>query len=78
MRRWRPSHPISQAERVKMNARSYAKVYLKRGKITRRPCRDCGARAEMHHPDYRAPTAVVWLCRGHHLQEHRLADLHGG
>lgn len=56
--------------RMRANARSYAKVYLKRGKIIRQPCRDCGAEAQMHHPDYSKPLEVIWLCREHHLAEH--------
>jgi len=42
-------------------------VYLRRGKIHRGPCVDCGVdpedeRVEMHHPDYDHPLNVVWLC----------------
>lgn len=71
MREWRKSHPLTVEQRRKMNARCYAGVLLQRGKIRRRPCRVCGAVAQMHHPDYSKPREVIWLCRKHHLQHHR-------
>lgn len=73
MRSWRPKHSeLSPEQRKKANARAYANTYLRRGKIKRAPCEVCGAkRAEMHHPDYDRPLDVRWLCREHHLAEHR-------
>ena len=67
MRGWRPSHPGSDEQRRRANCRAYANVYLRRGKIHRGPCVDCGVdpedeRVEMHHPDYDHPLNVVWLC----------------
>ena len=54
-----------------MNCRSYASVYLKRGKLTRQPCAECGSeKSQMHHPDYSKPLDVVWLCRRHHSALH--------
>lgn len=53
-----------------MNARSYAKVYLRRGKLKQEPCKVCGQKAEKHHPDYSKPLEVEWLCRRHHLALH--------
>jgi hypothetical protein len=45
---------------------------LRRGLIHRQPCRDCGElKVDGHHPDYDRPMAVVWLCRRHHVAEHR-------
>jgi hypothetical protein len=70
MRNWRASHPLTAEQRRKMNCRSYAKVYLQRGKLERQPCAECGAPAEMHHPDYAQPLRVIWLCRQHHLVFH--------
>jgi len=73
MREWRKTHPMSAEQRRKDNCRSYAKVYLQRGKLTREPCCLCdGDGAEMHHPDYSQPLNVVWLCRDHHLALHKL------
>lgn len=70
MREWRKTHKLNAQQRKKDTARSYARVYLLRGKIKRRPCRRCGKRAEMHHPDYTKPTKVVWLCKRHHITTH--------
>ena len=71
MREWRKTHPLNDKQRMKMNCRSYAHVYLKRGIIQRELCRVCGERAEMHHPNYYKPLLIVWLCRKHHLTEHQ-------
>jgi len=71
MRGWRPDHPMTDEQRLKDNCRSYAGVYLRRGKIERKPCEGCGERAEMHHPDYTQPLLVQWLCRACHLKLHR-------
>jgi hypothetical protein len=52
-------------------------MYLKRGKITQKPCEVCGELAQMHHDDYSRPLDVRWLCREHHLAHHakeRAAD----
>lgn len=71
MRRSRAARPLSDEQRRKDNARSYAGVYLRRGRIVRRPCRECGdAKAQMHHDDYDRPLEVTWLCRKCHLRLH--------
>lgn len=71
MRGWRKTHPLSEAQRVRDNARSYVRVYIKRGKITPGPCEVCGsAEVQPHHEDYSQPLAVRWLCRVHHLEKH--------
>ena len=76
LRRWRKSHPLTTEQRKRMNARCYAHVYRKRGKIPIKPCAACGeAKAEMHHSDYSKPVAVIWLCRPCHLLLHRRARL---
>lgn len=67
----KPTHPLTAAQRIKDNCRSYAGTYLRRGKLTREPCEACGETAEMHHEDYAQPLLVRWLCRVHHLAEHR-------
>ena len=37
-------------------------------------CSQCGVegRIEAHHPDYSKPLEVVWLCRIHHVEAHRV------
>lgn len=71
MREWRKSHPLTGLALVKARARSLAGTALRRGKIERSPCVACGEEdAVMHHPDYRKPLEIVWLCRPCHRQEH--------
>lgn len=71
MRDWRKSHPLTPLQRLKDNARSYANVYLRRGKLVRQPCECCGnSKAQMHHPDYSEPLKIQWLCRPCHLDLH--------
>ena len=53
-------------------ARNAANNALRDGKISRKPCVTCGSfPAEKHHPDYRKPLDVVWLCAKHHTAVHR-------
>jgi hypothetical protein len=69
MRRWRRLHPLSEEQRRRDSARSYAGVYRRRGLLEPEPCIVCGApEVEMHHADYRRPLDVKWLCRFHHLE----------
>lgn len=47
---------------------------LRRGLVSREPCAVCGAeKVDGHHdPDnYDMPLRVTWLCRRHHVAEHR-------
>jgi hypothetical protein len=68
----RPRHSdLSIQERRAANARSYANVYQRRGKLKPRPCRRCGSKkAEKHHEDYSKPLEVTWLCRPCHTALH--------
>jgi len=68
-RAWRKGRPLVGEARRRAIARAYAGVYLRRGKLLRRPCEVCGTseRVEMHHDDYGQPLLVRWLCRTHHL-----------
>lgn len=71
MREWRKSHPLSPEQKLRDNARSYAGVYKRRGKLVPQPCEVCGAaEVEMHHDDYSKPLEVRWLCREHHMAHH--------
>ena len=72
MREWRKTHPMTEEQRVKDRARSYANVYLRRGKLKKRPCEFCGSpESQMHHEDYSRPLWVHWFCRTCHLILHR-------
>lgn len=72
LREWRKTHTLNDEQRKKANARSYAKVYYKRGKIIKTPCIDCGSlETEKHHEDYDKPIDVIWLCRNCHSLRHK-------
>ena len=65
MRKWRKTHPMTPEQKFKDNARSYAHVYLLRGKIKRKDaCEKCGGNSTLqrHHEDYSKPLDVTWLC----------------
>lgn len=61
---------LNPEQKRRSNARAYANVYLRRGKLKRLPCEVCGAWAQMHHDDYSKPLEVRWLCRRHHGHHH--------
>jgi hypothetical protein len=42
------------------------------GKIKRQACEICGSeKSEGHHRDYSRPLDVTWLCKKHHVEEHK-------
>lgn len=72
MREWRKNNPLSEDQKKRDRCRSYASVYLKRGKIEKRTCIICGSpNSEMHHKDYNKPLEVIWLCRSCHNNQHK-------
>lgn len=49
---------------------------IEAGYLKRLPCEVCTARrAQAHHPDYREPFTVRWLCPKHHAAADREARL---
>lgn len=71
MKKSRSKNEMTELQRLKMNCRSYANVYKRRGKLLQEPCGKCGdPRSQMHHHDYTKPLEVEWLCRRCHLAEH--------
>ena len=67
----RYNYGYSQKER----ARATLKVGVRRGKIIRTPCAECGGqKVEGHHTDYAKPLQVVWLCRRCHRLRHHQAS----
>lgn len=67
----------TQEQLVKIRTRQYLKTYVKRGKIEKLPCEVCGiVQSEAHHPDYSKPLKIVWLCRSHHLELHKIIKKH--
>ena len=79
MRKRRAVVPLTAAEKMKDNCRSYAQVYLKRGKIQRLPCVSCASpAAQMHHEDYTKPLAIVWMCRECRMKLPKISKPGGG
>lgn len=73
MRIWRLGQGMTELQRNKDTARSYANVYQKRGKLLKRPCDECGdPNVQKHHEDYDKPLDVKWLCAHCHQRHHRL------
>lgn len=67
---------LTPPQKMKSNARSYANVYQRRGKLKKQPCQMCGAvTSEKHHEDYSKPLEVQWLCRRCHLQHLELKKI---
>jgi hypothetical protein len=57
---------------LKQHARNLLQSAVRRGKIIPKPCVVCGEKVvHGHHSDYSKPFEIVWLCRPHHMQEHR-------
>ena len=72
MRTWRETHSLTEKQKIKSNARSYAKMYLRRGKLTKKRCEKCGdEEVQMHHEDYSKPLSITWLCKTCHRAYHK-------
>ena len=64
MREWRKTNLLTPEQKVKDTCRSYANVYLRRGKIKKESCIICGSiDSQMHHEDYSKPLDIVWSDR---------------
>lgn len=75
MRANRPKQSeLPESARKKANCRSHTKEYIKRGKVLVMPCWICNEKAEAHHEDYTNPKDVIWLCRKHHLELHKIKN----
>lgn len=62
---------MAPEEKMKVLARQYLNVYLRRGKVVKKPCEVCGSEnSQAHHDDYSKPLEVRWFCREHHLDLH--------
>lgn len=70
-------HLIQQKRRnrvkdeTKYKARTAVVNAVRDGRLKKLPCEVCqNVKSEGHHPDYRSPLKVIWLCRKHHLEAH--------
>lgn len=67
--------PLTEDEKViRKAARDILQRSIKQGRIKRLSCEKCGSsiNVEAHHDDYTKPLEVIWLCREHHAEHHRL------
>jgi len=61
-----------QRNKKKFRARDLARQALRKGLITKRPCKVCNSpESQMHHPDYRKAYQIEWLCSLHHGEQHQ-------
>ena len=71
-RLWKIFNPVRAA------ALTAAAAALRRGELVRQHCAVCGeVRAVSHHPNYARPLHVLWFCRRHHAEKHRMERLYG-
>ncbi len=63
---YRQRHP------EKSKARDKVKKAVRSGRLVRQSCEVCGdLDTQAHHDDYSEPLEVRWLCKFHHVQEHK-------
>ena len=68
-RRYRAKYP------EKAKAHSAVAAAVRRNRLARQPCEQCGSSpAEAHHQDYGQPLVVRWLCNGCHRIAHGRAS----
>lgn len=63
-----------RAKESRLKDRARDKVYyaIRCGKLTRKPCENCGeVKSEAHHDNYNKPLEVRWLCRKCHADWHK-------
>lgn len=54
-------------------ARYLLRSAVSSGKVVKLACERCGdIKTQGHHPDYSKPLKVIWLCRKHHGEIHRI------
>ena len=62
-----------ERNRIKLRAQKRARRAVEKGLLTKTGCEVCGTdKVHGHHPDYKEPLVVMWLCQAHHCEWHRL------
>jgi len=57
----------------KFKTRYVSKELVRKGIMAQLACEACGNFiSQAHHPDYSNPYLVVWLCKDHHWEIHKL------
>jgi len=54
----------------RMRVRYLLNKAIQKGIVERKPCIICGEKGHAHHPNYKLPFVVVFLCRKHHARLH--------
>lgn len=58
---------------VRRAARRKVATEIEAGRMAREACQVCSTEdADAHHDDYSRPLDVIWLCRAHHMERHRM------
>ena len=70
LREYMCAYNKSKKNQQKLLTRSLTKKAIKKGLIKVENCKECGAKAEAHHPDYTNHLKVIWLCDLHHRNIH--------
>lgn len=66
MKEWRKVNIPTETQRLRNNARSYLRVYVKRGKIPKGSCEVCNSPLTIaYFLDYSKPLEVIWRCKEH-------------
>ena len=66
---WQKEYRARNPEKIR--AHGAIQRAIKTGRLTRKPCEECGDKeAVAHHPDYSKPLLINWLCSAHHSQLH--------
>lgn len=70
IKQYRLKRRIKQKEKYQANYTTSNAI--RDGKLKRQPCEVCGdQKSQAHHKDYSKPLEVMWLCRKHHLEQHK-------
>lgn len=71
-RKHRALYAKNPENREKIRARDTLNNAIKAGRLSKKPCIICGdEKVHGHHYDYSKPLDVKWLCRKHHIEEHK-------
>lgn len=64
MREHRPKYrDLTDDQKRKVTCRAYTNELVRRGKLKRTPCEECGdKRVHAYHQDFNDPKRVKWLC----------------
>ena len=58
----------------KHKIRQMVRNAVRDGRLEKQDCEVCGDKAEAHHEDYSKPLEVLWLCKKHHMEKHKLYE----